>query len=435
VRAILALFISTLCFCACVTAQLSPAVLLYQQLADGKYTYVVLGTAKATLIDSAVFRITSEPSLPYMLAASVVKKQDNTIELHAKDLIPRANSIQVTCFEKGDVLLDETFEKPFASPCQYMHSIYCSTLQNEVLAGYANAYVDTAVLHWQIDKNLFRCTALNVTVLAFKQYQSYEYLVLGQRPVQSPNTDCALPILLQSLVSGNYTLEIILSNGDSVIERNVYPFQKSISHRYVEQSYMRVGAADTKLLAQGAESSWIFKYSKAQLLKASLAMTPLLSKLEIGVINDLAASPSDTFLRRFMYNFWAAKNPRDPEVAWKDYAKKLNYVARTWGNSGSNGYETDRGRIYLKYGEPIQIEKIPNEKDALPYEIWIYPRLELTDDVYFIFFQQGRMAGDYTLLHCNLPGERYTQNWRNTLFRDPVDESHRIYEWINKGAR
>ena len=40
------------------------------------------------------------------------------------------------------------------------------------------------------------------------------------------------------------------------------------------------------------------------------------------------------------------------------------------------GWKTDRGRIFILYGEPSEIERFPNQMDTKPYEIWHYNDIE-----------------------------------------------------------
>jgi len=70
--------------------------------------------------------------------------------------------------------------------------------------------------------------------------------------------------------------------------------------------------------------------------------------------------------------------------------------------------KSDRGRIFIIYGEPSEIERYPNQVDTKPYEIWYYNELE--GGVVFVF---GDLTGfsDYTLLHSTLRGELRDDNW------------------------
>ncbi|MFM2386011.1 MAG: hypothetical protein RL660_768 [Bacteroidota bacterium] len=239
---------------------------------------------------------------------------------------------------------------------------------------------------------------------------------------------------INCLPSGYYLLNTSLIRSGIVVEQQVQEIQKVKSKLFVELTPTTTQRDTTaKLIAP--KDSWLAKYSPIQLHRNATAMTPMFNKIQASAVDDLLASNNDSLLRNFLFNFWSEQNPSNPEQAWLEYAKQLNYVARNFGFAGQNGYETDRGRVHLRYGAPVRVEKVPNERDALPYEVWIYPNIDNYNDIYFIFFQSGRLAGDFKLLHSNLPGELYNQSWRATLFRDPTDESHRVYEWINQGGR
>jgi hypothetical protein len=58
------------------------------------------------------------------------------------------------------------------------------------------------------------------------------------------------------------------------------------------------------------------------------------------------------------------------------------------------GWRTDMGRIYIRYGPPDQIERIPFSADGPPREIWMYEARNLR----FLFvdtegFGRFRLAG------------------------------------------
>ena len=119
--------------------------------------------------------------------------------------------------------------------------------------------------------------------------------------------------------------------------------------------------------------------------------------------------------RQFLYNFW--KN-RDPEPATQinefklDYMKRVNYANEHFSNRFKKGYLSDRGRVYLTYGEPDQKDYYPNESNMKPYEIWFYNSIE--GGVTFIF---GDLTGfsNYELLNSTKRGEVRDDNWQNRL--------------------
>ncbi len=79
---------------------------------------------------------------------------------------------------------------------------------------------------------------------------------------------------------------------------------------------------------------------------------------------------------------------------------------------GKEGWKTDRGRVYIMYGEPNEIERYPNQTQTRPYEIWSYYDLE--GGVRFVF---GDITGfaDYQLLHSTKRGELRDQYWERRI--------------------
>jgi GWxTD domain-containing protein len=115
--------------------------------------------------------------------------------------------------------------------------------------------------------------------------------------------------------------------------------------------------------------------------------------------------------REFLYQFW---NVRDfnPATArnefFLDYLERIKIVEQRYGALGKSGWKTDRGRVYLIYGEPSEIERYPNQIDTKPYEIWYYNELE--GGVIFIFADLTNFS-DYQLIHSTSRGELRDDNW------------------------
>jgi GWxTD domain-containing protein len=119
--------------------------------------------------------------------------------------------------------------------------------------------------------------------------------------------------------------------------------------------------------------------------------------------------------REFTFNFWEARK-NDPLVS-ENYSY-LAYVERVkesnvkYGAMGKKGWKTDRGRIYITYGEPNDIERYPNEPQTRPYEKWNYNDIE--GGVFFIF---GDITGfsDYQLIHSSKRGELSDPYWERRI--------------------
>lgn len=119
--------------------------------------------------------------------------------------------------------------------------------------------------------------------------------------------------------------------------------------------------------------------------------------------------------REFMYTFWRARdeNPSDERNQYfQNYLKRLAESNDKYTAAKKDGWKTDRGRVYLVYGPPSQIDRYPNETETKPYEIWTYETLE--GGVIFVF---GDISGfnDYQLLHSTKRGELRDDYWQRRI--------------------
>lgn len=115
--------------------------------------------------------------------------------------------------------------------------------------------------------------------------------------------------------------------------------------------------------------------------------------------------------REFLFHFWKKRdnNPNTPENEFKDkYMERVRLSNERFGTINRKGMKTDRGRVYIVYGDPDEIDRYPSEVDKKPYEVWSYNQIE--GGVVFIF---GDVTGfsDYELLHSTKRGELRDDNW------------------------
>lgn len=115
--------------------------------------------------------------------------------------------------------------------------------------------------------------------------------------------------------------------------------------------------------------------------------------------------------RQFMYEFWKARdsgNSTQRIESYQEYMRRVRVANQKYGNMSREGWKTDRGRVYLMYGEPSEIERFPNQVDTKPYEIWHYNELE--GGVIFVFADITGFS-QYTLVHSTLRGELRDDSW------------------------
>jgi GWxTD domain-containing protein len=119
--------------------------------------------------------------------------------------------------------------------------------------------------------------------------------------------------------------------------------------------------------------------------------------------------------RQFLFDFW---KKRDKELStpeneiFRDYLKRVEDSNQRFGTMSKIGWKTDRGRVFILYGEPNEIERFPNQMDTKPYEIWHYNDLE--GGVIFVFADLSGFS-DFMLIHSTMRGELRDDNWQNRI--------------------
>jgi GWxTD domain-containing protein len=93
--------------------------------------------------------------------------------------------------------------------------------------------------------------------------------------------------------------------------------------------------------------------------------------------------------------FWKNRDPTPgtPQNEQMDeYYRRVNY-ANLHFSTQRPGWMTDRGYVYIKYGEPSEVIRNLIPRNQKPYEIWIYHELNLE-----FVFQDRTGFGDYELV-------------------------------------
>lgn len=115
--------------------------------------------------------------------------------------------------------------------------------------------------------------------------------------------------------------------------------------------------------------------------------------------------------REYMSDFWKARdeNSQTPQNEYfNSYLQRIQICNQRYSTMGKQGWRTDRGRVFLLYGEPTEIERYPNQLETRPYEIWQYTEIE--GGVYFVFADLTGFS-DYELVHSTKRGELRDDNW------------------------
>ncbi len=191
--------------------------------------------------------------------------------------------------------------------------------------------------------------------------RAYLYRIRESRA--SDRFSALLPLDGDQLPQGNYELAISITDGVNAQSR-VHPFR-------VRWLNMPRSLRDFQL--------------------AINALEYVATKEEMG---DLRAMFASNLKERFE-EFWKKRDPT-PKTAFNEataeYYRRVDYTMENFGTlKGTDGYKTDRGKIYILYGQPASTERKFSAATP-PREIWNYAKLRKR----FIFVDEaGR--GDYKL--------------------------------------
>ena len=121
---------------------------------------------------------------------------------------------------------------------------------------------------------------------------------------------------------------------------------------------------------------------------------------------------TDDERQSFIENFWLRRDP-SPDSAENEY-KEEHYRRIAYANerfaSGIPGWKADRGRIYITFGPPAEIESHPSggsyqrpyeegggQTSTFPFEIWRYRYIEGIGNDVMIEFVDKSMTGEYRM--------------------------------------
>ncbi len=168
---------------------------------------------------------------------------------------------------------------------------------------------------------------------------------------------------------------------------------------------------DTKLESKGKkiadnQTKFMIKWSLTSLVKNDYdyAVRQLKYIIDSDEKKKLLALPDSERVAGFD-SWWASKDPikETPENELKEeYYRRIRYANQYFSAIGRDGWETDRGMIYIQYGEPDQIDRYPFELERKPYQIWRYYGQRRT-----FVFEDTRGDGDYQLQ------QPYDGDWRH----------------------
>jgi GWxTD domain-containing protein len=205
------------------------------------------------------------------------------------------------------------------------------------------------------------------------------------------------------LVSGRYRLQVLVLSQSSEpmtrVEKTFYVYNPQVAAPVVSDAKLVEAELGGLTSDELAEEFRMAQYHATQ-----------------DEINMFARITSVEGRREFLSSFWAevtkgrAGRAGITRVDYLERVRKANERFRAFGRPG---WQTDRGRVLIIYGDPNDTERHPSTTEvARPYELWHY--FDIESGVAFVFVDRTGF-GDYTLVHSTKRGELWDDQWQRLL--------------------
>jgi len=227
---------------------------------------------------------------------------------------------------------------------------------------------------------------------------------------------------IEDLKSGNYDLLVEARNKkNELLASKRTPFQRS--------KPVDAEKAIADLMKNGAVNTFVHQqYTSGDTLSFYLgSLQPIAPPDAYIVIKNAIKSRDISIMQNVFYDFLKQTYPKDTEGEFETYKTVVTAINDKFGTIMLHGHETDRGRMFLKYGQPSEI--IPgNDPGSLPYEIWIYDNLKVTNqaNVKTIFYNPDLATNTFPMLHSEIRGELFNYDWERYLYMNPEHKSIRL---------
>lgn len=231
-------------------------------------------------------------------------------------------------------------------------------------------------------------------------------------------------IPLDGLPEGRYQLRVVVAIGNQTKERSAEFGIGSLEAAVARDIAMR--DADRAI-----DEVYFGNMSEDELDRAAEVLQVLEASRELAVYK--ASSDGRLSLsakRRFLTEFWQ-KRDSDPTTEANEerirFYDAIDYVNKEFAEAGRGsrpGWKTDRGRIWVRHGEPDEIKRWRQLEKAPPVEVWRYTQNRLR---YYIFADRTNY-GLYSLMRSDDRLEPGQPGWAEIV--TPEFVAREIEPWL-----
>ncbi len=205
-----------------------------------------------------------------------------------------------------------------------------------------------------------------------------------------------------AIASGRYRFRVV------VADENASPMTNTQKTFYIYNPHLTTASVPVPTIAEGELAELRGDELNEEFRQAQYLTTDAENKM-FGQLQ------SDAGKRQFLGELWSAvgrgRAGRDPVIRTA-YLQRVARANLRYRAMGREGWRTDRGRVFILYSEPDEIQRFPSSAENKPYEIWQYFNVE--NGVLFVFVDRNGF-GDYSLVHSTKRGEMRDDDWQRYL--------------------
>lgn len=269
-----------------------------------------------------------------------------------------------------------------------------------------NFYVELYNSNKLYDEGKFLASYYIETVESSNRMQKYSY---NKRFDVSRVNVLNSTIDIKDLPSGNYYLVIEMRDrSNALICSKSWFFQRSNPSVTYDMADISGVNVENTFVSNITEIDTLRKYIRF--------FEPICTEIERDYSSSLMKTDDVKTMQQFIFNFWSARSPMNPKQGFEEYLAAVRRVNMSFQTSSYPGYRTDRGYVFLKYGQPDKIMESPNEPGAYPYEIWHYYEVANQRNKRFVFMSKDAASNDYQLIHSDMVGEVNNPRWQLEIY-------------------
>lgn len=166
------------------------------------------------------------------------------------------------------------------------------------------------------------------------------------------------------------------------------------------------------------DGDWVGDIPADSLDYVLLSLIPISSVDQTPIVEASVKSVDEAYKRRTILNHFVGMSSTAPAKTYREYMDVVRQVDIAFQSGFGRGFQTDRGHIWLKYGQPDDRIEVNNDPSAPPYEIWVYNYVERTQQTpgKFLFYNPTLDNANYLILHSDIRGEIRNPRWRRDLY-------------------